>query len=610
MISRPAEDRPQKVLFLRFIGFFLPVVLSLGLASGAALGEVAMSSEVQIAKFECSGPKIICDGPKKFGMSHGNSALTPNYQTAVTPSLQLLFQTFSMHFDIKRLRSENKRGRLTVVTWSPCKTCKGRDDTVRLEDISAGKFDEYLWRSAKALKSAKIPVVIRFAHEMNGYWTRWGMPKPGDPRSFAYPGNTPAKYVAAYRHINKLFKRAGARNVLWMWSPDIIQVPGIVLSKLFPGKSYVDVIGLSGYFVSETDSFLSRFIPTLDLINKFAARKPILVIESGVSRIPSRPELIKDLIGNLGRYDQVRGLYWLITTTEKDYSLIGDDLSIKALNEALSQNPYQISPNGLHAIVSMPRITGEALVGSTLKAKASYQGTQKSLILEWMSCGDRDDLSSCESVGEGSFYQVKNQDYRHYLRAHSIALNGVFKDEAYSVPVGPIFHPLNLPDKPEVTYRNGFTVIDFGKAAPAGVSNRVLTINSGEKQYLPMDMSQYWAADLKIGVNYEVDLQYLDKYAGIYKIGPKLRLKVIPLLTPAEPVISVGPTQVTISLPAVQQNQTNWTLRVNGQDEITIPITQTAYRFDKPTDPNSVIAITAVSFDGKTRPREVPIFVK
>ena len=67
--------------------------------------------------------------------------------------------------------------------------------------IAAGKYDGYLSSYAEAVKAYRHPVILSFGHEMNGSWYPWG-----------YQGTSPPTFVAAWRHIVKLFRALGART--------------------------------------------------------------------------------------------------------------------------------------------------------------------------------------------------------------------------------------------------------------------------------------------------------------------------------------------------------------------------------------------------------------
>jgi beta-mannanase len=48
--------------------------------------------------------------------------------------------------------------------------------------------------------------------------------------------------------VHDLFAAAGARNVTWMWSPNVTYPGAAPLAGLYPGDDYVDWVGLSGYY--------------------------------------------------------------------------------------------------------------------------------------------------------------------------------------------------------------------------------------------------------------------------------------------------------------------------------------------------------------------------
>src|SRR5216683_777363 len=78
--------------------------------------------------------------------------------------------------------------------------------TVSMQSIAAGQQDAYLWSYARAVRRFGGPVLIGFAHEMNGFWYRWG-----------YKHTPPQVFRSAWRHVVTVFRRAGAFNVKWIW---------------------------------------------------------------------------------------------------------------------------------------------------------------------------------------------------------------------------------------------------------------------------------------------------------------------------------------------------------------------------------------------------------
>ena len=95
---------------------------------------------------------------------------------------------------------------------------------ISLPAIVAGRYDAYLRSYASAVRAYGRPVILSFAHEMNGNWYSWG-----------YPHVSPAVWVAAWRHVVSLFRALGATNVTWLWAPNAEQPGDSALECLLAG---------------------------------------------------------------------------------------------------------------------------------------------------------------------------------------------------------------------------------------------------------------------------------------------------------------------------------------------------------------------------------------
>ena len=102
------------------------------------------------------------------------------------------------------------------------------------QNIIKGKHDTYIRDWAKAAKAFGRPVVVRFAHEMNGNWFPW---------SIGNHGNTPGSFVKAWRHVVNEVRAVGARNVKFLWSPYNAESGGY--APFYPGNAYVDYVGVT-----------------------------------------------------------------------------------------------------------------------------------------------------------------------------------------------------------------------------------------------------------------------------------------------------------------------------------------------------------------------------
>jgi hypothetical protein len=172
-----------------------------------------------------------------------------------------------------------------------------------LADITAGHFDSYIRTFARAAAAVKRPILIRFAHEMNGPWTSYYV---------GNSGNHPGDFVKAWRHVHDIFASVGAHNVQWVWSPNIILPEGSSLEALYPGNRYVDWVGVDGYSYPKAgcETAAATFDPTFAEIARFSDR-PEMLAEVGISAAcPTKPALIRGLFSWLTTHPRVEAITW------------------------------------------------------------------------------------------------------------------------------------------------------------------------------------------------------------------------------------------------------------------------------------------------------------
>ncbi|HYP16795.1 MAG TPA: glycosyl hydrolase [Opitutus sp.] len=115
----------------------------------------------------------------------------------------------------------------------------------------------------KALEAAKVPILWRPYHEMNGDWFWWG-------------GRT-GEYSTErlYRQIfDRLVNHHKLTNLVWVWSVDRVSRPGMEHEKYFPGIQYMDVLGLDVY----GNDFAQSYYESLE---KLSQGKPLALAEVG-----------------------------------------------------------------------------------------------------------------------------------------------------------------------------------------------------------------------------------------------------------------------------------------------------------------------------------------
>ncbi len=145
------------------------------------------------------------------------------------------FKTFDQApIYLPQLRGIREHGSVPMVTWEPQTSTEG---SIALARIADGSYDGYLSNAAHDAAEWGKPLMIRFGQEMNGAWYPWS-PAAGNPAR---------DYIAAWRHVVRLFRREGARNVKWVWTPYVDANRQLPFKRFYPGDAYVDWAGLDGY---------------------------------------------------------------------------------------------------------------------------------------------------------------------------------------------------------------------------------------------------------------------------------------------------------------------------------------------------------------------------
>jgi beta-mannanase len=116
-------------------------------------------------------------------------------------------------------------------------------------------------------------VLLRFGHEMNLPGFGWfGAPEP---------------FIAAWRHVRRIFDEERATNVLWLWCPYVHDRNSQPFEPHYPGPELVDVVGLDGYnwgrrrWWHRWRSFDAVFGASLAALARLAPGKPIILAELG-----------------------------------------------------------------------------------------------------------------------------------------------------------------------------------------------------------------------------------------------------------------------------------------------------------------------------------------
>lgn len=174
-------------------------------------------------------------------------------------------------------------GSMPMITWEPwlddfdaekfpVMAGKVNKNKNGMKEVAEGDFDQYIDTWAAAAVKFGAPFFLRFGHEMNDpYRYPWG------PQN-----NKPEDYIAAWRHVVDRFKKNGATNVIWIWSPHPAYAN---YPQFYPGANYVDWIGVTAINYGTVATW-SQWWSFKDIFGKFydsvsLYKKPMIVTEFG-----------------------------------------------------------------------------------------------------------------------------------------------------------------------------------------------------------------------------------------------------------------------------------------------------------------------------------------
>jgi beta-mannanase len=245
----------------------------------------------------------------------------------------------STHVDTVFADAVSARGAVPMVTWEPWRdgTLGPHQPEFALRRLLAGDYDELIRNWAASARDWRRPLLLRFAPEMNGDWNSWS---PG------LNGNTAREYVAVWRHVHDLFASVGARNVEWVWSPNVAFSGSTPIRDVYPGDAYVDWVGVDGYNWGSTrpgmrwQSFSSIFGPTLRAVARLTT-KPVVLTEIASTEVGGRKSAwIRDFFAQLARYPSVVGFVWFQYDKETDWRIDSSSASRAAFGAGLAPTRY------------------------------------------------------------------------------------------------------------------------------------------------------------------------------------------------------------------------------------------------------------------------------
>lgn len=237
-------------------------------------------------------------------------------KTGTRPNVAVYYSGWLEPFQSRFAAELAGRGVVPLVQIDP--------EGIDLSSIVNGKYDSYLKTFAQSILTFGHPVIISFGHEMNGNWYSWGNGK-----------TSPATFVAAWQHMVKAFRSWGADNVTWLWTINSVAGgpgPAATPQAWWPGASYVDWVGIDGYFYYQTESFATLFGGTISVIRRLT-RDPVLITETAIAPSAGRAAKIQELFAG-ARSAGLLGVVWFDDRGYRDWLIDSDPAALAAFGQA------------------------------------------------------------------------------------------------------------------------------------------------------------------------------------------------------------------------------------------------------------------------------------
>lgn len=293
------------------------------LAGLACLGVAGAASAAAAGLIGSAAAPAKASQPPLFGLYNPPSAKARWLTRELRPSAIQLYERFFQPIPVAAMRADHAAGAEPVLDLDPIARIRwpGIDHPSPAMTMSAsarvivrGDLDWYLRYFADTIKNLRFPVMLAFAHEMNGAWYPW-----------AHRFTPPKLFVAMWRHIHNVFTRQGATNITWLWT--INKIGGHAVGGLrtygtrqeWPGSAYVDLVGIDAYFRTPGQWFTDRFVPTIKFLRTFT-RKPILVTETGIYPNRDAGQQLQSLFRGIHRYN-LRGLIYFNLNMQQSWQL-------------------------------------------------------------------------------------------------------------------------------------------------------------------------------------------------------------------------------------------------------------------------------------------------
>lgn len=224
------------------------------------------------------------------------------------------------------------KGKTLVVFWELTDGSSSLSQpNYNYDSITSGEWDSYITQFASDAQKYGGQVILAPFHEMNGNWDPWGG---------TVNGNSPEKFISAWRYVRDLF--SSAANVKFAWDVNNESVPDTASNQIenyYPGDNYVDYPSVDGFnFGDPWQSWGDVFSNALNHLIALSPNKPIYILSMACAQGSQKADWILTGLGTeIKKYPQVAGWIWFNENKEEDWRI---DSDINSLNAFKSVVPY------------------------------------------------------------------------------------------------------------------------------------------------------------------------------------------------------------------------------------------------------------------------------
>jgi hypothetical protein len=251
----------------------------------------------------------------------------------------------SVPFPTRAMTAIRAAGKIPVLGWnSYSQPISAAEPNFQLSDVVRGRYDSFIRTWATAAKDWGHPLFLVFDREMN--------------LNCCYPyvegrnGNTAGQFVAMWRHVRNIFASAGAKNVTWVWDPNVSYAGATPFREIYPGTAYTDWTGLDGYNWGTGPfrrtgwrSYAEVFGASYDSITgAIAPHKPMMIVETASTESGgSKAAWITDMLTSAipRRFPKIRALmYYNYEINGMDWRIESSKAAMEAFSRGIRSSHY------------------------------------------------------------------------------------------------------------------------------------------------------------------------------------------------------------------------------------------------------------------------------